>query len=106
MPSCSSELDDGSYPPSPTQNAADDTRETVHVLFGTRHVAVTSVNAAEASGSGEIAAYPDQFELISGVTAAVRAPNTREDALAVAVPPAVAASASTAHETRRRTGAR
>ena len=42
-------------------------RSTVHVLFGTRHVAVTSVNRGDVAGSAEIAAYPDQFELTSGV---------------------------------------
>ena len=38
------------------------------MLFGTRQVAVTSVNVAGVEGSAEIAAYPDQLELTSGVT--------------------------------------
>ena len=67
---------------------------TVQVLFGTRHVAVTSVNAAGASGSAEIAAYPDQFELTSGVTLVARAPKVCGVDSPLAAPPVAATTAS------------
>lgn len=68
----------------------------MQVLFGTFQVAVTSVNTAGVAGSAEIAAYPDQLELISGVSAVP----------ARAVPPTRAMPATTAETTSLRIAAR
>ena len=56
VPSCSSAVEAGSYPPRPTQNAEDDTRPGVQEPRGSRHVAVTSVNATGTAGAAATAA--------------------------------------------------
>jgi hypothetical protein len=69
----------------------------VHVAFGCTHVPVTSVNTI-GSAEGGISAYPDQFELTSGVRA-TRLAKLGEAAAAVP-PPATAAAVRTARAIR------